>query len=115
MPTITAQINGSLTLNDLYGAKQVQRQVSVTSTGGGFFARDFQAGTAAATLAHGLATLRYANIVNPTDSGATITVSMAPAVLRPGDVLLAPPGAAAVTVQASGTATVDFAAGGVEA
>jgi hypothetical protein len=65
--------------------------------------------TAAASLSVGsIATLKYATVYNPSDSGATLTVTCAPQVLAPGDAALIR--SPAVTLQATSAVTIPYAA-----
>ncbi len=66
-------------------------------------------GTAAEALAVGdIATLKYATVYNPADSGVTLTVTCAPQVLAPGDACLLR--STAATLQATAAMGVPYAA-----
>jgi hypothetical protein len=108
----TINITGSIQVGDSYLTGKVARTFAITPTGSASFAAIESVGTAAATMAIAdCATLRYAGLYNPTDSGATVTATMAAIVLRPGDVAILPPANTLVTLQSTGAATNIYTAG----
>jgi len=110
----TVNIDAGLTVSDTCGSKQVKRSTSLALTGTNYVASRQVIGTAAETMAIGdCATLRYASIINPAASGATVTVTCAGIVLLPGDPAVFPPSTSLVTLQSTGAST-EVAIGGVE-
>ena len=110
----TVNIDAGLSVSDTCGSKQVKRSTSLSLTGTNYVANRQVIGTAPETMAIGdCATLRYAAIINPADSGATITATCAAIVLKPGDPAVFPPGTSLVTLQSTGAST-QIACGGVE-
>lgn len=110
--SLTARINASIAPGDGLVSNTVGRALTITPTGQKHFAATQEVGTAAETLALAdCATLRYVGLVNPSDSGATVTVTMASIVLRPGDPAVFPPGTSLVTMISTGTATPMATAG----
>jgi hypothetical protein len=65
--------------------------------------------TAEAMAVGDLANLKYAVVYNPTDSGATLTVTCAAQVLTPGDACLIRASSTEVTLQATGAMGVPYA------
>lgn len=92
----------SLKLSGEGVAPQLSRSVSVAQTGTAYFSDVATVGTAAATLsANGCTSLRFLAVHNPSDSGKTITLTMAAIVLKPGDPALFPPANITITAQAT--------------
>jgi len=104
--SLSARINGSIETSDGLTKAQAGRSFSLTPTGTKHFASVQDVGTVAETLAIAdLATLRYACLVNPSDSGATVTATVAAMVLKPGDVAVFPPSTSLVTMISTSTVT----------
>jgi hypothetical protein len=111
---ISASVSGQLNISDGLGTKSLARSYNLSATGTKYFAQVQSVGTAAETLAMGdCATLSTIGLVNPAGNTATVTVTTAAFVLRPGDVLVGRPVNLNITMQSTATAT-DIATAGVE-
>lgn len=110
----TVSILGQVNISDNLGVKSLSRAFNLTQTGTHYFASVQQVSTAAETLAVGdCATLSVIGLSNPAANTATVTVTTAAFVLRPGDVLIGRPVDLNVTLISTATAT-DVATAGAE-
>lgn len=110
---IQVQVQAQLNVNDGLGGKALNTNLSYAPTGQRFFVKTQVAGTAAAAMSLAdLASMRYLELVNPSSNTATVTVTMAPIILKPGDIFIGPT-SAAPTLQATAAAT-EIASAGTE-
>ena len=70
--------------------------------------------TPEALVVNDMGSLRYLSLVNPSDSGKTLTVTCAAIVMQPGDSAIFPPASTAVTLQATAS-SIDVEVVGTEA
>jgi hypothetical protein len=111
----TVQIQAKVGVSGTEGNVTAGRNFTLTPSGTKYLYNVQSVGTAAEALAvNDLGSLRYLGLVNPSTSGATVTVTMAAIVLKPGDSAAFPPASTAVTLQATGAA-IDVVAAGSEA
>ena len=104
---MTGRFQSSLSVDDSLGPKELKRGASIEATGTDYFVLTQSVTTAAAAISIGnCASLRYVEFVNPSDSGATVTATMAPIVMKPGDVALLPVSTTLVTLQGTGACGV---------
>lgn len=103
----TLTIQGSARITNDGATSGINRSFSKTPSGVNYFqGMQTVASSAASTLAIGAcATLGYVAIYNPSTNTATCTVTCAPMVLLPGDVMVFHPSSTAVTVQATAGST----------
>lgn len=109
----TLRPSGSLQITTPGGTRQVGSNLSITPAGTKTFCDMQTVGTAAATMAIGsCASLSYVSLLNLPANTATVTVSCAPMVLKPGYVAIFPPSTTLITLQATAAATDIDTAGG---
>ncbi len=109
------QIQGGVSISTEVGNQACQRAFNLTQAGTKNAHLKQSVGTSPETvITNDLANLRYLSIYNPAASTGTITVTAAPIVLVPGDIMTFPPSSLLVTMQANVTAT-EIYIGGVEA
>lgn len=107
---MTAQIQAALKVADDSANGGVSRAFNFTPAGTKWFSHINAATTAAATIAVSpLSTLEFVSLCNPSTNTATVTVSFAPIVLKPGYVALVPPSTVNVTIQATAACNIQTA------
>lgn len=83
------------------------KSVNITQAGTAFIQEVQEISTGTEVMSFGdCSDIRYCYLHNPA-TAATVTVSLAPVVLKPGDVMLVPPSSTTVTLQATGAVSLN--------
>jgi Ni,Fe-hydrogenase I small subunit len=103
----TLSIQAAARITNDGGVSGISRSFSKTPAGVNYIqGMQTFAASAASTMALGsCATLGYVAIYNPSTNTATVTITAAPMILVPGDVMVFHPSSMAVTLQATAGAT----------
>jgi hypothetical protein len=111
----TLNIQASTRITNDGASSGLNRSFAVVPAGTNYFQGTQVAGSGTSTLAIGsCANLGYVQIYNPATNTATLTVTSAPMICKPGETAIFHPGNATITVQAT-AAGVSIQAFGSEA
>jgi hypothetical protein len=103
-------VQGSLQITADGATARGSKSVSITQSGTNWRQNVQEVSTGTETMETGdLSDIRYCYIQNPA-AGATLTVTMAAAVLKPGDVMVFAPSTNLVTLQATGAVNANILA-----